>query len=273
MARCLTTRRLRTAGVIVGLVGAALAMPGLPAAAFDTSPDLVVTDSPANWTPDVVSSPGSVRYLAQTGNTMVAGGNFAQVKDKTTGTTLNRKNIFSFNATTGVVNPGFAPTIDALVHAVVIAQDGQKVFVGGEFKTVNGTSKVSLTELNLSDGSIVSTFKPPALDGRVFAMKLSGGWLYIAGSFTHVGVNAIPYLARLNTVTGAVDKNFTASFSGTNNPNNPGVTLLVKMDISPDGSRLVAIGNFMVANGLDRPQIALFDITGAAPTLVNWQTN
>src|SRR4051794_39825799 len=51
------------------LLGALVALPPPAARAFDVAQSKVVTDNPADSTPDVVSS-GSVRYLAQAGNTM-----------------------------------------------------------------------------------------------------------------------------------------------------------------------------------------------------------
>jgi hypothetical protein len=45
------------------------------------------------------------------------------------------------------------------------------------------------------------------------------------------------------------------------------------MDIPPNGTRLVAIGNFMQVNGVTEPQIAQFDVSGATATLVSWETD
>ena len=204
---------------------------------------------------------------------MVAGGNFSQVENHGSSAKLTRNNIFSFDAATGKVDSNFAPNIDGLVHVVVISPDGKSVLVGGEFHHVNGASRVGLTEVSLSTGAIVSSFKVPSLDGRVYTMKLAGGRLYIGGSFTHVAGKPIAYLAALDPTTGAVDPSFSASFSGSNNPVNPGSPLVQKMDISPDGRQLVVIGNFMKVNGLDRPQIAMFDIAGGTPTLAGWETD
>ncbi len=247
--------------------------PMSPAHAFDAAQSQIVTANPADNTPDVISSGGGVYYFAQTGSTMVAGGQFTQVRNPGGGTTYNRSNLFSFNTGTGAVNPSFAPTFDGLVRALAIAPDGIGVFVAGEFHHVNGVTSVGLVEVRLSDGSIVSTFKVPALDGTVFTMKLVGSRLLIGGYFKHVGGNAIDHLASLNPTTGAVDTTFKATFTGTNNPNNPGATLVYKMDVTPDGKRLVVIGNFMQVNGLDRPQIAQLGLTTSPPTLVPWETN
>ena len=267
--------RLRRVAVAAALGVAGIGLVAFPvgsARAFDATQDRIVVDNPADYTPDVVSS-GSVRYLAQTGNTMVAGGNFTQVKNHGSGTTLTRNNLFSFDATTGVVDPNFAPNLDGIVHDLVISPDGVGVIVGGEFHHANGLPYVGLVEIKLSDGSVASSFRPPVLDGLVYTMKLAGGKLYIGGTFNHVNGLPIPHLAALDPRTGAVDTSFHATFTGTNNPSNPGSPVVVKMDISPNGTRLVAIGNFMQVNGTDRPQIVMFDITKSSPSLVNWETD
>ena len=265
--------RLRPVAALLsaGCVAAALVGVTSTAHAYDVAQSQIVTANPADWTPDVVSS-GGVRYLAQSGSTMVAGGSFTQVRNHGSSTTLTRNNLFSFNATTGVVSTSFAPNVDGMVHVLVISADGLNVYLGGEFSHVNGVAAVGAAEVSLATGALVTTFKP-GLDGRVFTMKLAGGKLYIGGGFTHVSGQAIPLLARLNPTTGAPDTAFKASFTGTNNPANPGVPLIIKMDIAPNATRLVAIGNFMQVNGIARPQIAQFDVGGTTPSLVDWETD
>ena len=44
---------------------------------------------------------------------------------------------------------------------------------------------------------------------------------------------------------------------------NGGVTQPLKMDISPDGDRLVAVGNFDTVGGVQRHQFLMLDISGA----------
>src|SRR4051812_32756839 len=108
-SRAPVRRRLLTA--LFALVAMAGVLPS-HASAFDAQQSLIVTANPANNTPDVnVGSSGSVRYLAQTGNTMVAGGNFTKVRNPGGGTTYTRNNIFSFDVNTGAVNPSFAPNV------------------------------------------------------------------------------------------------------------------------------------------------------------------
>src|SRR4051812_30411225 len=96
--------RLGIVSAALGLVVAVLSVPASRALAVDAFHDRIVTDNPADNTPDVVST-GSVRYLAQAGNTMVAGGNFTQVRNHGSSNVVTRNNLFSFNVSTGAIDP------------------------------------------------------------------------------------------------------------------------------------------------------------------------
>jgi hypothetical protein len=248
-----------------------------PVFAAGAAQNQLVSANPADWTPQVVDDPGSIRELAQTGNAMIAGGGFSQVQNAGSSVRLTRNNIFAFNATSGDVSTSFVPSIDGLVRSVAVSANGAVVYAGGEFKRVNGVSKVSLVALNLSNGSINGAFQVPALDGYIWSMKVSNGKLYIAGGFRHVGGRPIAYLARLDAITGAVDTSFNVSISGRVHPDaasHPGwVTHLVKVDITPNGRRLVFAGDYTTVNGVYHPQIAQLDISNTAPRLVDWQTD
>jgi hypothetical protein len=271
-------RRLCIGITLVAMAsGITVAQSVRPAQAGDAAQDLIVSANPENWTPQVVDDPGSVRALAQTGTTLIAGGTFTKVTNAGSSTQLTRTNLFTFSATTGAVTTAFAPTLDGMVRSVLPSATRTVVYVGGEFKKVNGVSMTSLAALNLSDGSINSTFKVPSLDGRIFSMNLANGKLYVAGSFKHIAGRAIAYIAALDPLTGAVDPNFKVSITGLINPeagSHPGwSTKVIKTDVSPNGTRMVFVGDFTTVGGLSRPQIAMLDLTTSTPTVANWQTS
>ena len=54
---------------------------------------------------------------------------------------------------------------------------------------------------------------------------------------------------------------------------NGGPTRVQRMDISPDGSTIVAIGNFATVNGLDFRQIVKLNVGSRPATIADWQTN
>src|SRR5690606_15090937 len=50
-------------------------------------------------------------------------------------------------------------------------------------------------------------------------------------------------------------------------------TVVMKIDVTPDGSRLFGIGNFTTVGGLSRRQAFALDLHGPAAAVANWQTD
>ena len=116
---------------------------------------------------------------------------------------------------------------------------------------------------------MVTTFKPPTINGSVNDMQLVNGRLYIGGAFTTIGGVPRTLLAALNPTTGADTGTVAFTFAGLWN----GGTLGVKhFDISDNGAHLVALGNFRTVDGQTRSQIMRADLTGPTAVLSAWST-
>jgi len=250
------------------LLAAALIVAAAVACAHPADADLaqptIVSTNPVDWTPHVLD--GTVWTMAIVGDTMVVGGAFTKVTDSSRKTTYARKNIFAFDLNNGAVE-SFAPEVDGAVYALT-AGAGDTVYAGGAFKTVNGSIQRGLARLSLT-GQRVSTFSAKINWGDVRALQTQGNFLYAGGTFSAInGVNRAA-LARMNASTGTVDTGFDAKLTA------PGLsrTRVEHFDISPDGSKLVAIGALLKSGGYDRAQIAMFDISGPAAALTSWYTD
>ena len=95
-------RTLRTMLAALGLSVAVVAVPAVASASIALG--TVVSDDPANFTPNVAS--GAVHKFVQVGGTMYAGGAFSSVSTPagvSPGGTFARSNIVAFNASTGVI--------------------------------------------------------------------------------------------------------------------------------------------------------------------------
>lgn len=240
----------------------------LPAAAVQVAHPVVVSDDPANWTPNVMN--GRVFAILQMGSKVIVGGSFTQVQAAGSSQTLTRNRIFAFDMNTGAIDQGFVPSLNGDVNALAPGADGQSVIVGGAFNSTNGNGAYRrLVRLNLANGQPISTFQPNP-GSAVEALVLRGTWLYASGSFQQIGGLGRSGVARLNPTTGAVDVAFNVPFS---TPQNGGGLVVLKMDVSPDGSRLVGIGNFSQVSGQPRNQIAMVDLTTNPPSLSSWQTD
>ena len=105
-------------------------------------------------------------------------------------------------------------TAQAVGKVFAIASDGDRIFVGGEFKAMRGPGnapKISISNLGaitMSSGALVTSFTPQVtLAGdtvRVGALGLSpdGTTLYLGGRFDHVDGQAFSNFAAVNAVTG-----------------------------------------------------------------------
>ena len=137
---------------------------------------------------------------------------------------------------------------------------GNTAYVGGQFTTATnpsgGTaSRVDLAAFDATTGALVNGFRADS-DGIIRALATDGSWLYVGGSFSHLGGVARQNLARVNLSTGAVDTSW-------NVPANKVVWALTVSD-----GVLYAGGAFNRLDGIARGRIGSIDIASANVT--NW---
>ena len=249
--------------VVLGTLG------GPPPATAVSPPELgIVSPDPADWTPQVMD--GQVNAIVQIGNTVFAGGSFSAVREAGSTTDLPRNNLFAFDAESGEVSTTFAPDIDGAVEALEPSTDRASLYVGGDFASVNGVTSTRLARLNISDGAGAGGFTVPSITGTVRDLRVRGGTLLLGGSFTHVGGSLRPALASLDAVTGSVtsyvgDLGFDTTRTGT--------ISVKKMDMTPDQSVLMVVGNFTSIEGQAREQMAKFDLLSSGAVLSSWSTD
>ena len=236
------------------------------AQAVQSSETVVVNPDPADWTPQILD--GQVNAILQMGSKVVVGGTFTQVRRAGFLETFTRNYLFSFDMETGVIDPNFIPVLDASVEELTPGPDGTSVFVGGDFGSVNGLSYKKVVRLNLADGSVVTSFKANA-NRLVQDVVFRNGWLYVSGKFDQIKSVARSGVARLNPNTGAVDPNFDVPFTTPLR----GTLGVPEIDVSPDGSKLMALGSFSQVGGLPRVQIAQLDLTTTPVSVSSWQTS
>lgn len=179
----------------------------------------------------------------------------------------------------GQLDPSFNPNINLNNSVLSIAeQNDNKILIGGWFGTNNnhiirlnedGTTDTSFdanftTVLDIfvqndnkiivvghspsyikrlnEDGSLDTTFNFPGatIDGHINKVEaLNNGKIIIAGNFDHINNVPIEAVARLNP-NGSLDNSF--------NLNLPPVTVVIAMDVHPDGKILIAGQNDETSN-------------------------
>ena len=215
------------------------AAPAVAAGALSTAQPTLVSADPADWTPNIQD--GQVNAIVQVGNQVIVGGQFLQAKN-ISGNLLDVSSILAFDATTGTINKNFMPTFDGEILA--LGTDGTSVYVGGRFATVNGqTGYKRLVKLDPANGQIVTPFKakigagePPCTTCRSPTASSTS-----AGRSRPSRASPARSFAALNPVSGALDPTVDVAFTG---KHNGGTGRIHKFDISPDGTKMVAVGNF-----------------------------
>jgi PKD repeat protein len=277
--------------VLAAVVAAALSATGATvvslslfadqAGAVSTPQSTLVSDVPMAGTPNVTD--GSVQTFVQMGSKVFAGGTFTSLTLPGSTTAVSRTYLLAVDATTGALDTTFAPVLDGNVNALLPGPTPGTVYIGGAFNTVNGTKSKSIALLDATTGALIPTFKFPPMNGVVNDLAMTGGRLLVAGTFTTLGPNPRPGLGSLNPSTGAVDTYLTIPVAGHHNyphldrfGNPVGAQAPVgvsKIDVTPDGTRMVMIGNFLTAGGLDRDQIAMVNLTSTTAAVdPNWRT-
>jgi hypothetical protein len=253
------------------IVAAAAVLIAMAATTLPASADLAqprpVSANPVDFTPHILD--GTVRALTLVGpRTVVVGGDFTEVSDAAGKVYQDRENLFAYDLYTGAVLP-MSATFDGPVYAVAAGSDGASVYVGGAFKTVNGESQRGLARLSTANGARLTNFTATINYGDVRSLITRGPSLYVGGAFTRIGGADRVALARLDATTGAADLAFNARIAAPNLSR----ARVEDFAVSPDGSRLVAVGAIEQAGGNYRAQLAMFNLAANPPALADWFTD
>lgn len=233
-------------------------------AAAQTFHSVIVSDDPADYTPHALT--GRVYGFAVVGSTVVVGGGFKGVTEAD-GTPVARNYLFAFDKDTGEISNDFVPILDGRVLA--LTTDGTFIYAGGEFTHTNGTTTRRLVKLDM-DGQVVSAFNGRVTQGAsVKDLALANGLVYLAGEFQRVNTVDRLGMAAVDDSTGALIDGVDIPFEGLHNG---GVSHVARIEVSPNGTKMVAVGNFKTADGLAREQIAILDLTPTSATVSTWST-
>lgn len=174
----------------------------------------------------------------------------------------------------GSLDTSFNVTVGSGRIICVLARDS-KVFVGGSFIGLNGSSGLEGIARLLEDGSIDPSFKPPKIRNsfqatanslNILAPDAHGG-VMLGGGFSIVGVTPYIRFCRLDAL-GALRHPSPLQIRPQLNGEGP-VTLLELMP----GGRAVVGGSFASVNAAPRKTIAEFDEEGVLTGRFGWMTN
>lgn len=244
--------------------------------AFASAPPInlpgIVSETQAVYTPNVVigtfpqDTTTQVWGYVPMGGVMYACGDFSQVKSSDNTITYDRANLFAFDPFSGAMSD-FAPVVDGPVYTCAASPDGQSIYIGGDFGTVNGQPAVNVAEIDVTTGALVPGFTA-STDQPVTDMSVLGSRLLISGNFTTVDGAAQKALATVRLDTGAFDPYLNLSIAG-EVASNSGMTRVYRFAVNPNQTEVVAIGNFTTVNGVSHSGAFRFTL-GDSPQLIEW---
>jgi nitrite reductase/ring-hydroxylating ferredoxin subunit len=190
----------------------------------------------------------TVRALGVSAGRVYLGGTFLSVNGSA------RLRLAAVDAAMGTLVSGWAPRADAGVRALLVSPDGTRVFVGGGFVNISGSSQSHLAALSAGDGSVSAWLSHPSYpvnalaqtnsmlygggsggggsvpafdittgalkwtgrtDGDVAAVAVFDGQVIAGGHFRYYENQFRGHIAAVDAVTGALDANWHPRLNGT----------------------------------------------------------
>ncbi|GAB2590287.1 LamG domain-containing protein [Microlunatus antarcticus] len=190
-------RRAAILSLTLALAGVSLlGATGLPTAEAAAPPAVVQPDASSGVTADVlpttqINAGGYVQDQAIVGDAVYAGGSFSSARPAgaAAGTSESRRtNLLAYSISTGALK-SFAPSLNGIVRVTALSPDKKRLYVGGEFTTVNGATRNRLVAFDTGTGAVVGSFNVN-LGGPVYAIAATSSTVYVGGQFTQAnGVN------------------------------------------------------------------------------------
>ena len=251
MARRTASRIVAIPTVMLALVASTFAL--LPSAAqADTAPLAGTPETVSSDALPTVQINGVVWDQAIVGNTVYVAGEFTTARPAGAAPGVNtvpRANMLAYNLTTGALITSFAPSFNAQVKSISPSADGTRIYVGGNFTTINGVNRYRVAALDPTTGAPLASFAP-IFNGPAASVVATSGGVYVGGNFTSV---------KVGSVTTTRTKVAAVSPTGALLPWAPAVAdnSVIALTASPDGSKIVLGGSFTKLNNSDHPGYGL----------------
>ena len=191
--------------------------------------------------PTSLTSPADQRCRLErrgVGTTAYAVGSFTAARPSGSAPGVNevtRNNAMAYNITHGR-DPALEPEPERSGDEREGVARRNKLYVGGNFNTVGGTSQSKIVAFDLPSGNRDPNFQP-SINGTVVGIAVSNTTVYAGGSFLQAGGQSRTNLAAFTRSTGAV-----TAWAPTADD------IVEALVVSPDSSRVVIGGRFQNMN-------------------------
>jgi hypothetical protein len=244
-------------------VAAAAASAAILAASLGTAGTAGADTAPPEGTPPTVAADplptvqvnGVVWSMTTVGNTVYATGKFTKARPAGaaagSSAEVTRNNILAFDIRTGNLITTFNHSLNGQGLRITRSPDGTRVYVGGEFTTVDGQARSRLAAFDTATGKLVAGFAPK-VSNKVRAIAATNNWVFVGGNFFNVNGSSRTRLAAVRATDGALG------------PWKPTADDDEVFALAISGSRVIVGGRFQKLNGQAKVGIgALNGSTGA----------
>lgn len=244
-----------------GLTGVTVFAAPAPARADSAPP----ASTPATVTADVlptVQINGVVWSQVTVGNTVYATGSFTRARPAGSPAGSNetvRSNLLAYNITTGALITSFNHALNGQGRFITASPDRTRIYVGGDFTTVDGVAHNRIAAFNVATGALINTFSP-SLNSSVYTITANNSTVYAGGSFSTANGVARSRLAAFSASNGAL--------LAWNPAPDATVTAMV---LTPDNSRVIIGGRFLNVNST--PFNGMTAVNSTTGALGAWPAN
>ncbi len=226
----------------------------------------LVPNTPRTNQPTITT--GEIWDIEVVGTRVYVAGTFSSIRQPNNGTIINQAYLAAYNLTTGQVDTAFRPVFtNGSVDAVEASPDGTRLYISGNFGTVNGISRKAIARLNPATGAPIESFTANA-NGKVNELAVTNSTVYAGGRFT--SINNVPRgaLVAVDALTGAVRTDWVNNITGGIGTN--GEIAVQRLKLTHDEGRLMVVHTGRQVNGQNRYGIAV--INTRTNKLTPWKT-
>jgi hypothetical protein len=156
----------------------------------------LAADPPASsWQAD-----DAVRAVTVAGGRIFVGGKFQHVRPAGAapgaGSSVPRMHLAALNVTTGALVSAWNPKANGQVFAIAVA--GGRVYVGGDFTSINGKPRKHIAALRADNGKLLPW--KPTVNDRVYSIVVgAGGKVFVGGRFERANGKRRKHLAAITS--------------------------------------------------------------------------
>ena len=183
-------RRSRWAAAVTAVGLALSAVIAIPVLA-EISPNAEITWGVYGLATDTETDAiqSQVWAIEQIGDRVYVGGKFLEARSSGNAAGVAQPYLAAFDAKTGDFLADFRPQVEGAVYSLQASPDGSRLFVGGEFRSIDGDAQAhGLAALDPATGAVDTTWRAKVATNSgaraiVNGLTLHGQQLYLAGRF------------------------------------------------------------------------------------------